>query len=109
MPWSPIVLFRGTHLHFQVPLWASLGDIQDIDECTLKIEGDLLCELVAVSNNYSRVQFVFLMLINTRFQYNDMTSMQRKMFAPFGLIHDYILRSLVFGNLNSSCANLRLF
>jgi len=33
------------------------------------------------------------MLIYTRFQYNDMTSMLRKMFAPFGLIYDYILRS----------------
>lgn len=33
------------------------------------------------------------MLIYTRFQYNDVTLMLRKMFAPFGLIYDYILRS----------------
>jgi len=67
MPWSPIVLFCGTHLHYQVPLWASLGDIQDIDECTLKIEGDLLCELAAVIVHLSSLSSScwYLLDINT--------------------------------------------
>lgn len=48
MPWLPVVVDTGIHLHYQVPLWASLWDIEDTNEHTLKIEADLLCELAAV-------------------------------------------------------------
>ncbi|KAL4068831.1 hypothetical protein V8B97DRAFT_1872534 [Scleroderma yunnanense] len=36
-------------IDINVPLWASLRDVEDIDQRTLKIEADLLCELAAVS------------------------------------------------------------
>ncbi|KIJ64161.1 hypothetical protein HYDPIDRAFT_132789 [Hydnomerulius pinastri MD-312] len=36
-------------LSMSVPLWASLGDVEEIDQRSLRIEADLLCELVAVS------------------------------------------------------------
>ncbi|KAG6330390.1 hypothetical protein ID866_8699 [Astraeus odoratus] len=34
-------------LQYQVPLWASLQDVDDVDQTTHRIEADLLCELVA--------------------------------------------------------------
>ena len=41
-----------------VPLWASCGDITTVEQRALRIEVDLLCELVTVSGFHHReVQF----------------------------------------------------
>ncbi|KAI6031095.1 hypothetical protein PISMIDRAFT_671699 [Pisolithus microcarpus 441] len=39
----------GRAVEINVPPWSSHGDVENIDQTTLKIEADLLCELAAVS------------------------------------------------------------
>ncbi|KAF9219378.1 hypothetical protein BS17DRAFT_740799 [Gyrodon lividus] len=39
----------GGSVGINVPPWASQGDVDEIDQRTLRIEADLLCELVAIS------------------------------------------------------------
>ncbi|KAI6003452.1 hypothetical protein F5J12DRAFT_154292 [Pisolithus orientalis] len=39
----------GSGIEINVPLWSSHGDVENIDQSTLRIEADLLCELAAIS------------------------------------------------------------
>lgn len=43
-----------------VPLWASYGDVTAVEQRTLRIEADLRCELVTVSEFHRREVYLCL-------------------------------------------------
>ncbi|KAI6012815.1 hypothetical protein F5J12DRAFT_820877 [Pisolithus orientalis] len=56
----------GSGIEINVPPWSSYGDVENIDQSTLRIEADLLCELAAVRLPSCQLNYLDTVVAHTR-------------------------------------------